>query len=324
MDRLVGAGHEVTVLGRSPEVRKASQSAGARPVADASGVADKADVVCVCVFSDEQVRSIALDDGLVAAMPGGSTLVIHTTGSPRTAQVIASAGAAHGVAVIDSPVSGGPHDIAAGHITLLVGGADADVDRARPVLSAYGDPILHVGPLGAGREVAADLGATLGVLDAAIAELEALTASRQLAQSAASIAVQQLTGDFQVTGVRCGLLDDVQDHHANVGYLIVAVSATGHVRQADAGQYLVGPIALLAVVAEHVRRRAIAGEGHFRVVRRPPLIPRQVRVRPCGHLLEPVPLRVPQVLNHSRDGPARCDDRRVPGTLLQSLDDGAY
>jgi len=153
VDRLVAAGHVVTALGRTEQARAALRSAGAHPVAEVNAVAAEAGVVCVCVFSDEQVRSISLNDGLVAAMPEGSTLVIHTTGSPRTAQAIAGAGAARGVTVIDSPVSGGPHDIAAGHITLLVGGAGADVDRVRPVLSAYGDPILHVGPLGAGQAV---------------------------------------------------------------------------------------------------------------------------------------------------------------------------
>lgn len=153
VDRLVAAGHEVTALGRSAGARQALRSAGARPVSEISGVAEKADVTCVCVFSDEQVRSVCLDGGLVDALPEGATLVIHTTGSPRTAQAIAAAGGAKGVAVIDSPVSGGPADIAAGHITLLVGGADADVERARPVLRAYGDPIVHAGPLGAGQAV---------------------------------------------------------------------------------------------------------------------------------------------------------------------------
>jgi 3-hydroxyisobutyrate dehydrogenase-like beta-hydroxyacid dehydrogenase len=153
VDRLVAAGHEVTVLGRSAGARQDLRSAGARPVAGAAAVAEKADVVCVCVFSDEQVRSVCLDGGVVQAMPEGATIVIHTTGSPRTAQAIAAAGAARGIAVVDSPVSGGPHDIAAGRITLLVGGAGADVERARPVLGAYGDPIVHVGPLGAGQAV---------------------------------------------------------------------------------------------------------------------------------------------------------------------------
>jgi len=151
--RLVAAGHEVTVLTRSQQAREALAAAGARPVAAAVAVAEAADVACVCVFSDEQVREVCLAGGLAAALPAGAALVIHTTGSPRTAQEIAATGASLGIAVVDAPVSGGPHDIAAGHITLLVGGAQTDVDRVRPVLRAYGDPILHVGPVGAGQAV---------------------------------------------------------------------------------------------------------------------------------------------------------------------------
>ena len=153
VDRLVAAGHEVSVLARTRQARDDLETAGAHPVSDIKDVARGAAVVCVCVFSDEQVRQVCLDDGLLDAMPEGATLVIHTTGSPRTAQAIAEQAAPRGIAVVDSPVSGGPHDIAAGHVTLLVGGADADVEKARPVLAAYGDPILHVGPLGAGQGV---------------------------------------------------------------------------------------------------------------------------------------------------------------------------
>jgi 3-hydroxyisobutyrate dehydrogenase-like beta-hydroxyacid dehydrogenase len=179
--RLVAAGHEVTVLGRSAPGREALRAAGARPVPAVAAVADKADGVCVCVFSDEQVRSACLDGGLVDALPEGSALVIHTTGSPRTAAAIAAAGASRGIAVVDSPVSGGPSDIAAGHITLLVGGAAADVDRVRPVLAAYGDPILHVGPLGAGQAVKlvnnAVFAANIGLVAQAVALGEQLGVS---------------------------------------------------------------------------------------------------------------------------------------------------
>jgi 3-hydroxyisobutyrate dehydrogenase-like beta-hydroxyacid dehydrogenase len=55
--------------------------------------------------------------------------------------------------VVDAPVSGGPHDIAAGHVTLFVGGDDDAVAVAKPVLAAYGNPILHVGHGGAGQLV---------------------------------------------------------------------------------------------------------------------------------------------------------------------------
>ena len=74
-------------------------------------------------------------------MSPDAVLVVHTTGSPRTAQAIA----ARGVDVVDAPVSGGPHDVAAGRVTLFVGGEDDAVTRVRPLLSTYGDPVLHVG-----------------------------------------------------------------------------------------------------------------------------------------------------------------------------------
>jgi 3-hydroxyisobutyrate dehydrogenase-like beta-hydroxyacid dehydrogenase len=145
--RLVESGHEVRALGRSDEKCQAVRELGAQAVTDLAEVAHQADVVVVCVFTDEQMQEVSGD--LVSAMPSGAVLVIHTTGSPRTAEAVA----AKGVDVVDAPVSGGPHDIAAGHVTLFVGGPDDAVERVRPVLASYGDPILHVGPIGAGQRV---------------------------------------------------------------------------------------------------------------------------------------------------------------------------
>jgi 3-hydroxyisobutyrate dehydrogenase-like beta-hydroxyacid dehydrogenase len=76
---------------------------------------------------------------------------VHTTASPKTIETIAAR--ADDVDVVDAPVSGGPHDVAAGKLTLFVGGADEAVARLRPVLGCYGNPVLHVGPSGAGQKV---------------------------------------------------------------------------------------------------------------------------------------------------------------------------
>jgi len=149
--RLVDAGHHVRALGRTTDKRDVLRGMGADPVERLDEVGVGAEVVVVCVFTDEQVAQVCLDSGLVAALPDGATVVIHTTGSPRTAQAVAARRPA--VAVVDAPVSGGPHSVAAGEVTLFVGGDDDAVDRVRPVLTAYGDPILHVGPLGAGQAV---------------------------------------------------------------------------------------------------------------------------------------------------------------------------
>ncbi len=147
--RLVEAGHEVTVLGRNAERCRAIEDLGAHAVTRMDTVAEAAETVVVCVFTDEQVRQVCLDDGLVTAMAHDAVLVVHTTGSPRTAESIA----AESVHVVDAPVSGGPHDVAAGQVTLFVGGDDDIVARVRPLLGAYGDPVLHVGRTGAGQLV---------------------------------------------------------------------------------------------------------------------------------------------------------------------------
>ncbi len=184
--RLVEAGHDVHALGRTPEKCRLISDLGAFPVTDLAAVAEDAEAVIVCVFTDEQVRQVCLEDGLVAAMSPGTVLILHTTGSPRTAETIA----ARGVDVVDAPVSGGPHDIAEGSVTLFVGGDDDAVKRVHPLLSAYGDPVLHVGRGGAGQLVklinnalfaaqiglvaeGVRLGGVLGVSEPAL--LEALT-----------------------------------------------------------------------------------------------------------------------------------------------------
>ena len=246
--RLVAAGHDVRVLGRSDEKRSAIAQLGAHAVAETAAVSTEADAVAVCVFTDEQVRRVCLDPsdgGLLAAMPAGSALVLHTTGSPRTVESIAERAAPHGVEVVDAPVSGGPHNAAAGALTLFVDGADHAVGRVRPVLSCYGDPVLHVGPLGTGQKVklvnnalfaaqigllsgAVELGARLGVPESAL--LAALphgsAASRVLDIVAAGGSVAsfiETAGEFiskdiaVIRGITAGLgsglgvLDDVID-----------------------------------------------------------------------------------------------------------------
>ncbi|MHA7664917.1 NAD(P)-dependent oxidoreductase [Mycolicibacterium sp. HS_4_1] len=164
--RLVAAGHEVNVLARTPEKSAAITALGATPVTDLAALCAGADTVVICVFTDEQVRDVA--NALADNLRPDTVLVIHTTGSPHTAEAIAD----RGVDVIDAAVSGGPHDIAAGRLTLFVGGSDAAVERARPVLSCYGDPIIHAGPPGTGQRVKlvnnALFAAQIGLISAAV------------------------------------------------------------------------------------------------------------------------------------------------------------
>jgi 3-hydroxyisobutyrate dehydrogenase-like beta-hydroxyacid dehydrogenase len=149
--RLVAAGHDVRVLGRTAQKRRDLEQLGVRAVGDVAEAGAQAEVVALCVFTDEQVQQVCLDSGLLSAMPAGSALVVHTTASPHTIEAVAAR--ADGIDVVDAAVSGGPHDVAAGRLTVFAGGADEAVARVRPVLDCYGDPVLHVGPAGAGQKV---------------------------------------------------------------------------------------------------------------------------------------------------------------------------
>jgi 3-hydroxyisobutyrate dehydrogenase-like beta-hydroxyacid dehydrogenase len=149
--RLVEAGHDVRAVSRTADKRRDLAQLGATPVTEVADAGAQADVVVLCVFTDEQVRQVCLDSALLPTMRSGSTLVVHTTTSPTTIEAISAR--AGDVDVVDAPVSGGPHDVAAGKLTLFVGGKDDTVDRVRPILGCYGDPILHVGPRGAGQKV---------------------------------------------------------------------------------------------------------------------------------------------------------------------------
>jgi 3-hydroxyisobutyrate dehydrogenase-like beta-hydroxyacid dehydrogenase len=149
--RLVEAGHDVRGLGRTADKRRELEQQGVSAVSEVTEAGAQADVVVLCVFTDEQVRQVCLDSALLPTMPSGSALVVHTTTSPKTIEAIAAR--TGNVEVVDAPVSGGPHDVAAGKLTLFVGGADDKVARLRPVLGCYGDPVVHVGPRGAGQKV---------------------------------------------------------------------------------------------------------------------------------------------------------------------------
>lgn len=255
VSRLIAGGHRVRALARSAERRDELTAAGADAVADLSDVGLDSDLVVVCVFTDEQVREVCLHSTLIASMPPGSALVIHTTGSPVTAEKIAQCARPFGVRVLDAPVSGGPHNIAAGELTLFVGGDDATLDRVRPALQCYGDPILPVGVIGNGQRVklvnnalfaaqigllreGVRLGAELGIDEATLlgALPHASSNSRALAgvASRGSVAAfSDAVGDFVgkdvnvvrtvagELGGRLGLLDQV------IGQLGTAPSAAG-------------------------------------------------------------------------------------------------
>jgi 3-hydroxyisobutyrate dehydrogenase-like beta-hydroxyacid dehydrogenase len=81
----------------------------------------------------------------------GSLVAIHSTVHPDTCASLAARAAELGASLVDAPVSGGGGAAAARALLVMVGGDDASVERCRPVFETYGDPVVHIGPLGTGQ-----------------------------------------------------------------------------------------------------------------------------------------------------------------------------
>lgn len=145
-----------------------------RGVRDADTPADAArdrDVVITCLPTSRDVESVLKgEDGILATMPRGSVLVDCTSGDPATSRSIAGTLEAKGIHFLDAPVSGGVVGAERGKLTIMVGGAPALLDRVRPVLGAFGEKIVHCGPVGAGHALKAVNQYLLGVHIWALAE----------------------------------------------------------------------------------------------------------------------------------------------------------
>ena len=150
---LAAQGHEVAVFNRtaSKAAAWAAEHAG-RIGASPADAATGAEVVCVCVGGDDDVRQVVTGPhGALGALAPGAVLVDHTTTSAVLAREIGAAAAAAGVGFLDAPVSGGQAGAVDGRLSVMCGGTDHDLERARPVLDAYARTVTHLGPVGSGQ-----------------------------------------------------------------------------------------------------------------------------------------------------------------------------
>ena len=150
--------------------RTASRAAGFARDNNATLAATPADavrgagVVITCLPTSREVESL-LDgpDGMIAAFEPGATLIDCTSGDPATSRRVAARLAERGVGFVDAPVSGGVTGAVKGILTIMCGGDEATMQRARPVLEAFGEKIVLCGPVGAGHAVKAINQAMLGI-----------------------------------------------------------------------------------------------------------------------------------------------------------------
>jgi 3-hydroxyisobutyrate dehydrogenase len=149
---LVNAGFALTVWNRTESRADALVALGATKATSPAELARSCDVVITCLTDSPQVEEVLFGpDGLAEGLTSGSLFIDCSTLSPLKAQEFAERLAALGVAMLDAPVSGGSEGAKNATLTIMVGGTESDVERARDVLRAMGRSVNHLGPVGAGQ-----------------------------------------------------------------------------------------------------------------------------------------------------------------------------
>jgi len=148
---LCRSGFRLVVHDLAPAPVEALAALGARAAADAAEVARDSDIVVTMLPASPEVEQVVLGPGGVFANArDGLLLMDMSTVEPRTTDLLAREAGQRGFSVVDAPVGRLASHADAGQSLFMVGGAEADFARVRPLLDAMGTTIHHCGPVGAG------------------------------------------------------------------------------------------------------------------------------------------------------------------------------
>lgn len=153
---ILNAGYQVTLTTRTKSKARELIDRGAAWADTPAEVASASDISCAIVGFPDDVREVFLgSSGLLAGASQGDILVDMTTSEPALAIEMAERAGAVGVAAIDAPVSGGDIGARNGTLSIMVGGAEEAVERARPIFETMGKTIVRQGGPGAGQHTKA-------------------------------------------------------------------------------------------------------------------------------------------------------------------------
>jgi len=207
--RIVDAGFPTTLWARRPESLEPFADTTVAVAATPAELGAAVDILGVCVIDDAGVDDVLRGaDGALSSMAAGSVVIVHSTVHPETCiRLQADFPDLH---VLDAPVSGGGHKAAEGALLVMVGGADDIVERCRPVLGTFGDPVLRLGPLGTGQEAKLLNNAVFAAQLALANEVFALAQARGLDQHAVATILASGSGRSYAAEVVAGSGFDVE------------------------------------------------------------------------------------------------------------------
>ena len=211
------AGFKVTATDLSADARARVAAEGVSVVDSAVLAVSGADVVISMLPASRHVEGLYLGEGGLLATLAASVRVIDcSTIAPETARKVAKAAAEKGISLIDAPVSGGTAGATNATLTFMVGGEDAAVAAAKPLLTAMGKNVFHAGGNGAGQVAKVCNNMLLAIHMIGSAEALNLGVSLGLDAGVLSDIMKQSSGDnwsLQKYNPMPGVMDSVPASH---------------------------------------------------------------------------------------------------------------
>ncbi len=197
---LLKAGFPLVVWNRTASRADSLVAAGARLAASPKEAAAAADILITIVSDPPALEEVLWSSdpksgGAFASLKKGAIYIDSSTVSPALARKIAQASAAAGIHFLDAPVTGGTWGAEKGELLFMIGGEAADLAAARPILSAMGKKLFHLGPNGAGQTIKLAMNLLLALQVDAFAEALALV-------TGAGFAGEKLTEVMQASMAR--------------------------------------------------------------------------------------------------------------------------
>ena len=173
--RLLVAGHDVSVYNRTRSKAEALQEAGATVVDSPAALGD-CDIVFTMVGGSDDFKEVIIGPNGVLSRDDAAprTLIDSTTISQAASDEVRAKAAERGTGVLAAPVSGNAKVVAAGKLTMVVSGAEADYLRARELLELLAARVTYVGEGDRARLVKICHNLMLGVVAQTMAEIAVL------------------------------------------------------------------------------------------------------------------------------------------------------
>ena len=170
-ERLLDEGHQLRVWNRSTEKLLPLLERGAASAATPAEAARGADAVLVSLAHADAVTTVLFGpDGAVHGLAEGALVLDTSTTSAESARDIGDRAEQAGLRFVEARVLGNPHHARSGQLRVLVGGPEAYIDAARPLLEGIGKDVNVLGEWGSGAQMKIALNLFLGVQLAGLAE----------------------------------------------------------------------------------------------------------------------------------------------------------